>query len=109
MDGQSVVPLLQQPDLPWPRPVVSTYGFQNHSIRTERWRYIRYHDGTEELYDHDIDANEWTNLAVPPVADKYRRVIELLARHLPEVNVPAPDNTVKDPDLSGKDLQNPQL
>ena len=105
MDGQSVVPLLQQPDLPWPRPVVSTYGFQNHSIRTERWRYIRYHDGTEELYDHDIDPNEWTNLAVPSVAGKYRKVIELLARHLPEVNVPAPDNTVKDSDLSGKDLQ----
>ena len=90
MDGQSIVPLLREPDLPWPRPVVSTYGFQNHSIRTERWRYIRYHDGTEELYDHDMDPNEWTNLAVAPVADKYRDVIDHLAGDLPEVNVPAP-------------------
>ena len=90
MDGQSLVPLLREPDLPWPQPVVSTYGFQNHSIRTERWRYIRYHDGTEELYDHDVDPNEWTNLAVAPVADTYREVMEQLARHFPEVNMPGP-------------------
>ena len=87
MDGQSIVPLLQQPDLPWSRPVISTFGFQNHSIRSERWRYIRYHDGTEELYDHDKDPNEWTNLAVASAAGKYRKVMDQLARHLPEVNV----------------------
>ena len=89
MDGQSLVPLLNQPDLPWPRPAVSTYGFQNHSIRTERWRYIRYHDGTEELYDHNADPYEWTNLAVEPIKDEYREVMNQLAQHLPEVNVPA--------------------
>ena len=89
MDGQSLVPLLKQPDLPWPRPAVSTYGFQNHSIRTERWRYIRYHDGTEELYDHNADPYEWTNLAVEPIKDEYREVMNQLAQHLPEVNVPA--------------------
>lgn len=90
LDGQSLVPLLNQPDLPWPRPAVSTYGFQNHSIRTERWRYIRYHDGTEELYDHDVDPYEWTNLAEEPVEDEYREVMDRLAEHFPEVNVPAP-------------------
>ncbi|MDE0055001.1 MAG: sulfatase [Gammaproteobacteria bacterium] len=89
MEGQSIVPLLKQPDLPWSRPAVSTYGFQNHSLRTERWRYIRYHDGTEELYDHDADPYEWTNLAVEPVKDEYREVMNQLAAHLPEVNVPA--------------------
>ena len=102
MDGQSIAPLLQQPDLVWPRPAVSTYGFNNHSIRTERWRYIRYHDGTEELYDHDVDPNEWTNLAVPPVAATHRKAIELLAGHLPEVNVPAPATPVLDPKRPGK-------
>ena len=91
MDGQSLVPLLREPDLPWPRPAVSTYGFQNHSMRTERWRYIRYHDGTEELYDHNEDPNEWTNLAAPPVKDEYREVMDELARHFPEINVPGPD------------------
>ena len=89
MDGQSIVTLLQQPDLPWSQPALGTYGFQNHSIRTERWRYIRYHDGTEELYDHDVDPHERTNLAAAPVADEYRKVMDQLARHFPEVNVPA--------------------
>ncbi len=92
MDGQSLVPLLKQPDLPWPRPVVSTYGYQNHSIRTERWRYIRYHDGTEELYDHDADPYEWTNLAVEPVNGEHREVMNQLAEHFPEANVPAPES-----------------
>ena len=90
MDGQSIVPLLKQADLPWSRPAVSTYGFQNHSIRTERWRYIRYHDGTEELYDHDADPNEWTNLAAEPVTDEYRAVMNQLALYFPEVNVSPP-------------------
>ena len=91
MDGQSLVPLLREPDLPWSRPAVSTYGFQNHSLRSERWRYIRYHDGTEELYDHNVDPNEWNNLAVAPVRNEYREVITELARHFPAVNVPGPD------------------
>ena len=91
LDGQSLVPLLEEPDLPWPRPVLSTYGFQNHSIRSERWRYIRYHDGTEELYDHDADPNEWTNLAVAPVKDEYREVMNQLAQHFPEINAPGPE------------------
>ena len=87
MDGQSLVPLLKQPDRPWSRPVLSTYGYQNHSVRTERWRYIRYHDGTEELYDHDADPHEWTNLAAVPVKDEHREVMNQLARHFPETNV----------------------
>ncbi len=44
-------------------PVISSYGEGNTSIRTERWRYIRYEDGSEELYDHKVDPNEWTNRA----------------------------------------------
>ena len=32
-------------------------------MRTRRWRYIRYNNGAEELYDHDADPYEWTNLA----------------------------------------------
>lgn len=41
------------------RPAISSYGEGNTSIRTQHWRYIRYEDASEELYDH----NEWTNLA----------------------------------------------
>ena len=35
-------------------------------MRSERWRYIRYADGTEELYDHRNDPHEWKNLASDP-------------------------------------------
>lgn len=34
---------------------------ENHhwSLRTKRWRYIRYNNGAEELYDHDMDPSVW--------------------------------------------------
>lgn len=35
---------------------------QHWSVRTKRWRYILYNNGSEELYDHDADPYEWTNL-----------------------------------------------
>jgi arylsulfatase A-like enzyme len=36
---------------------------QNYSYRTKDWRYIRYRNGKEELYDHRTDPYEWNNLA----------------------------------------------
>jgi arylsulfatase A-like enzyme len=36
---------------------------QNYSYRTRDWRYIRYRNGMEELYDHTKDPYEWDNLA----------------------------------------------
>jgi arylsulfatase A-like enzyme len=63
LDGQSIVPLLKNPQMKWDRPALTTYGYKNHTVRTERWRYIQYNDGGEELYDHESDPNEWTNLA----------------------------------------------
>ena len=35
----------------------------HYAVRTRRWRYILYNNGSEELYDHDSDPYEWTNLA----------------------------------------------
>jgi len=63
LDGQSLVPLLRDPEAEWDRPVISTYQFSEYSIRDERFHYIRYIDGSEELYDVDSDPEEWTNLA----------------------------------------------
>ncbi len=39
---------------------------QHWSLRTRRWRYIRYNNAAEELYDHDEDPHEWTNLVDDP-------------------------------------------
>ena len=44
------------------RPTLTTMGFRNHSVRGDRYRYTRYDDGTEELYDHQTDPLERTNL-----------------------------------------------
>jgi hypothetical protein len=60
-----------------------TYGFKNHAIQTERWRYIRYSDGGEELYDHSKDPNEWTNLARNP---EFAAMIKRVSVHLPKMN-----------------------
>jgi len=47
------------------------------------WRYIRYHNGDEELYDHQNDGDEFTNLAGD---EKYNSVKKELAAWLPESN-----------------------
>jgi len=62
-DGQSIVPLLRDPQAEWKLPALMTYGRGNHAARSARWRYIRYADGSEELYDHHSDPHEWSNLA----------------------------------------------
>lgn len=83
LDGQSLKPLLGNPKQKWNRPVVMTHGYKNHAIQTERWRYIQYKDGTNELYDHNSDPNEWNNLAENP---EHKKVIQELQKALPKIN-----------------------
>jgi hypothetical protein len=48
-----------------------SYGPENTAAQSERYRYLRYEDGSEELYDHQKDPHEWTNL----IGDKkYQKV-----------------------------------
>ncbi|HRX82268.1 MAG TPA: sulfatase-like hydrolase/transferase, partial [Pirellulaceae bacterium] len=63
LDGHSLVPLLREPEAANSEHVLTMFDQGNTSLRTGRWRYIRYADGSEELYDHQSDPNEWTNLA----------------------------------------------
>jgi arylsulfatase A-like enzyme len=80
LDGTSLVPLLESPATAWDRPALTTHGRGNHALRGDRWRYIRYADGGEELYDHDADPHEWTNLAGRPTV---AGVVADLVRWLP--------------------------
>jgi len=85
VEGRSLVPLLENPALAWDYPVLSTYGYKNHAVVSDRYRYIRYADGTEELYDLIEDPNEWTNLAE---RRRFTPVIDELATHLPDYDAP---------------------
>lgn len=92
LEGVSLRALLEDPSREWYRPAVTTHGRNNHSIRSERWRYIRYADGSEELYDHDSDPLEWNNVAGDPDLVEVKRT---LARWLPVVNVPPVPSTLE--------------
>ena len=83
LDGHSLVPLLRDPETEWEYPAITTRDKNNHAIRTDQFRYIRYHDGTEELYDHSKDPNEWTNLAGNKEFDE---IISELSKWLPAEN-----------------------
>ena len=84
-EGESLMSLLRNPQAPKQTPAVTTYLMGNHAIRTERWRYIRYKDGGEELYDRTKDPNEWTNLAGQP---GMAAIKQDLSRWLPKHNEP---------------------
>ncbi|MFO7905909.1 MAG: hypothetical protein R6U98_24835 [Pirellulaceae bacterium] len=66
-------------------PPISTWGRDSHAIRTARWRYIRYGDGEEELYDHHADRDEFDNL-VRSDPEGVAPVIKRLAKWLPKIN-----------------------
>ncbi len=85
LEGVTLRPLLENPDLPWSRPAVMTFGRGNHAVRSERYRYIRYASGDEEFYDHSTDPDEWTNLASSPA---HAAEIANHARWLPEADAP---------------------
>jgi uncharacterized sulfatase len=68
LPGASLRPLLTKPDAEWNRPAftqVERGGFPGRSVRTPRWRYTEWDEGKEgvELYDHQTDPGEMTNLA----------------------------------------------
>ena len=83
LEGKSLRPLLLNPSATSDRTVVTTYKYQNHSVRSQHWRYIRYSDGSEELYDHRTDPLERKNVAN---VDTHDAVKQKLAGSLPKTN-----------------------
>jgi arylsulfatase A-like enzyme len=73
VQGSSLRPLLENPQAKWAGVGLTTHGRGNHAACDGDWRYIRYADGSEELYDHRNDPHEWTNLARLPEHASVRR------------------------------------
>ena len=100
LEGHSLTRQLANPQAPRSWPAITTHGPRNHAVRTEGWRYIRYADGSEELYDMRADPNEWRNLAGDP---RLARVKKALAKWLPKKDAPpAPGSVARLIELRGK-------
>jgi arylsulfatase A-like enzyme len=84
-EGISLKPILHGEAAESGRVAMTSYGFGNHALRDERYRYVRFADGSEELYDHETDPNEWHNLADDPA---YAEVKQRLAQQLPANSAP---------------------
>jgi arylsulfatase A-like enzyme len=90
LEGLSLMPQLRNPAAPRLRPAITSHNQGNHGIRSERWRYIRYADGTEELYDHASDPDEWTNLAGSAA---HAAIIAEHKKWLPKIDRPPAPNS----------------
>ncbi len=97
LDGHDMTPLLKNPDNDWPYPAITEIKVGNASVRSQDWRYIRYKDGSEELYDRKNDPHEWHNLAADP---QYSSIIEEHRKWIPSSfakPVPSKDSYYFDP------------
>lgn len=84
-DGMDLKALLTNPKAAREEPALTTWGRGNYSLRTEKWRYTVYFDGSEELYDHENDQQEWKNLANDA---GYEQVKTELKKYLPSNEAP---------------------
>lgn len=80
LEGHSLTGLIENPNQKWKYPSLSFYGEGNLAIRDERYRLIKYEDGSLELYDMKNDPNEWFNLAKDK---KYKGTVQRLMKSVP--------------------------
>ena len=80
LEGDSLVPLLKDPQAHWDHPAISSFGKGNIAVRSEHFRFIQYLDGSEEFYDHRNDPHEWKNIINKR---QYAKLIEQHRVHIP--------------------------
>jgi iduronate 2-sulfatase len=84
LDGESLVSLIKEPTAKRTKPVLTSWYYGNYAVRSNDWRFIRYRDQTEELYDHRSDPGEHVNLADRP---EMAAIIADHQRWLPKTDV----------------------
>ena len=83
VDGNSLVPLLENPDSEWESTAISALYDRYVSIRTERFRYTRYKPDQEEFYDYSTDPHQWNNQIDNP---EYAATIRRLRSLVPDIS-----------------------
>lgn len=86
LDGKSLVPIINDAQVEREEPSITYYKHGSISVRTMQYRYIRYYDGTEELYDENNDPLELQNLAYNQA---YKAVIDTIDRWIPAKLAPS--------------------
>ena len=81
LDGVSLVPLLENPRALRQEPVITVSEERHVSVVDSRYRLIRYSDGTEELYDRELDPHEWRSRATDP---KLKEIKQRLSAFVPK-------------------------
>ena len=96
--GESLARLLQDPTTTSDRHILTSFDAGNFAVTGPRWRYLRYADGNEELYDSLNDPHEWTNLAGRP---EVRAAQQAMAAKIPVVAA-HPNDASEPPPKSGR-------
>jgi len=99
VDGESLLPQLKNPAQKL-QPAITSWGRGNYAVRNNNWRYIRYFDGTEELYSHEKDPNEWHNLSQKPAFEAKKKE---LSKFLPKNEAPTIEELVSPWSVFGAD------
>lgn len=89
VEGESISKILRNPLKEFNTHALTTYRPGNHTIRTPDWRYIRYANGFEELYDKRKDEYEWHNLAALAKYDNIKKKLKALLPKKEKENIKA--------------------
>ena len=102
-DGQSLVPLLQNPSLSWRKEIPIQFADENYvwaGLRTkeqggQEWKYVEWYGGERELYDLANDPYELRSLHADPAQQaRLAQMAARLADHERGIAIPWRNETV---------------
>jgi arylsulfatase A-like enzyme len=92
LDGVSLMPWIEKPEKEKDQPAITTIYAHNHSLVGNRYRYTKYADGSEEIYDLEKDPHEFDNLIKLVATDpELKAVVERLSKYVPANEAGKPD------------------